>query len=238
MTDTFVAAARESASSPRPSSDDPASRSYGFAPSLVTVLKPTAPQAESIRTLRTHVVAQHLNLGRRALAVCAPNVGVGCTFVAANLAVALSQIGVKTLLVDANLRNPGIDQIIRPSVAVGGVSECLGAQFATMTDNICSNVMPDLSIMYAGRVNASPQEMLAGDRFRTLMAYCLREFDMTIVDTPPANTSSDARRISSVAGYSFVVVGQDKTFVKDVEVLVSQLRLDRVAVIGVAINKA
>ena len=63
---------------------------------------------ELLRALRTHVMARHVSEGHRALAVCAASRGSGCTFVATNLAVALSQIGVNTLLLDADLRAPGI----------------------------------------------------------------------------------------------------------------------------------
>ncbi len=238
MTESLTAARWDATPSPRDPNEGPSSKSYGFAPSLVAVLDPMGPQSEAIRSLRTHVVAQHINLGRRALAVCAPNAGAGCTFIAANLAVAMSQIGLKTILIDGNLRSPAVDQFIRPSGPVTGLSECLSDNAASLASLIQSDVLPDLSIMYAGQVNAIPQELLAGDRFKTLMSYCLREYDITIVDTPPANTSSDARRISSVVGYSVLVVGQDKTFVKDVEVLVSQLRLDRAVVLGIAFIQA
>ncbi len=238
MTESLLVAPR----GPMTLSTDRPEKSYGFSPSLVAVLSPLGPQSEAIRTLRTHVVAQHLNLGRRALAVCAPNAGVGCTFIAANLAVSLSQIGVKTLLVDGNLRKPAVDRIIRPSEPVGGLSECLSSTSASasaaLSSYIRTDILPNFSILYAGQVTASPQELLAGDRFKTLMAFCLREYDVTIVDTPPANTSSDARRISAVAGYSLIVAGQDRTFVKDVDVLIAQLRLDRAPIIGIAINQA
>ena len=61
----------------------PGGDSYRFSPSLVMVTSPAAAAAESIRALRTHVMAQHLEEGRRALAICAATPGVGCTFIAA-----------------------------------------------------------------------------------------------------------------------------------------------------------
>jgi capsular exopolysaccharide synthesis family protein len=236
MTDVLRASPGDAAQRSRFPAEAAPARSYGFAPALVAALDPLGPHAEAIRTLRTHVVAQHLNLGRRALAVCAPDDGQGCTFVAANLAVALSQMGVKTILIDGNLRDPGVDRYVRPSSPVEGLCECLTdttSGSAILADLIQTDILPDLSIMYAGRVGGSPQELLAGDRFKTLMSHCLREYEMTIIDTPPANTSSDARRISSLVGYGVIVAIQDKTFMKDVEVLVSQLRLDRASVLGV-----
>src|ERR1700722_18828236 len=75
---------------------------------LITLSDQSAHASEAIRQLRTHVMARHVQQGHRALAICAATQGVGCTFVAANLAVALSQIGLNTLLIDANMRRPGV----------------------------------------------------------------------------------------------------------------------------------
>ncbi len=70
------------------------------------------------------------------------------------------------------------------------------------------------------------------------MKYCLREYDVTIIDTPAANTSTDARRISGVVGYSLIVTARDKTFVRDVKILASQLKADGATVIGTVLNQA
>lgn len=211
---------------------------YGFAPAMVSALAPNEAQAEAIRTLRTHIMAQHAAQGRRALAVCAPSAGVGCSFIAANLAVALSQIGVKTLLVDADLRHPALERMVRPPRAPEGLAHCLVSADTPFSAAIDGSVLPNLSLLYAGPAATNSQELLAGDRFRALMNYCLREFDMTIVDTPPANTSSDARRICGVAGYALIVSARDKTAVRDVKVLAEQLRTDKAVVIGTVLNRA
>lgn len=211
---------------------------YTFAPALVTVSDPNGPQAEAIRGMRTHIMAQHVNRGRRALAICAPSLDVGCTFVATNLAIALSQIGVKTLLIDGDLQRPGINHLVRAPRTLGGLAYCLATPDANFSDNINADVLPDLSILYAGQPVANPQELLAGDRFKTLMDFCLRDYDVTIVDTPPGNTSSDVRRISTVVGYSLIVAGRDKTFVRDVKILADQLRADHARVVGTVFNQA
>ena len=208
-----------------------------FAPGLFTLSDPGGEQAEAIRAIRTHVMAQHVDRGRRALAVCAPSRGVGCSFVAANLAVALSQIGVKTLLIDGDLQNPGISELIRPVSPRAGLASCLTSQ-VPFGDCIDFEVAPNLSVMLAGRAVENSRELLAGDRFQMLADYCLREFDMTVVDTPPANSSSDVRRISTVLGYSLLVAGSHRTYVNDVKTLAEQLRSDHAKVLGAVLNWA
>lgn len=210
---------------------------FGLSPVLVTLTSEVSAAAEALRALRTYVMAQHLEKGRRALAVCAATAGVGCTSVAANLAVSLSQIGVKTLLIDANLRHPAIDQLFVPPEPVEGLQQCLSSGAANFGDYIESDVLPDLSIMFAGGVPENPQELLATGRFEDLMNFCLRDFQMTILDTPPANNCSDSRRVSTVAGYSLIISRRNKTLVSDVKTLIGQLESERARVVGTVLTE-
>ena len=215
---------------------DASGRTYGFAPAMVSVLAPGGARAGAIRALRAHVIAQHISHGRRALAVCGPSAGVGCSIIAANLAVSLSQVGVRTLLIDGDLRRPTLDHLIRPPHPPQGLSECLRSPQESFGAFIDGDVLPDLSLMYAGEPAANSQELLSGEHFRALMNFCLREYDITIVDTPPANTSTDARRIGGVAGYSLIVAARDKTFVRDIKTLSGQLKADGSLVLGSVFN--
>jgi protein-tyrosine kinase len=206
--------------------------SFDLSPALVTLDQAVNGEAESYRALRTHIMARHVEGGRRALAVCAPTMGVGCTRVVANLAVALSQIGLKTLLIDANLRDPGLDQIFRPSRPVVGLQQCLSSDDTDYSPYTHTDVLPDLSIMFSGGTPANAQELLATDRFAQIMNFCLRDYAVTLLDTPAANRYSDAIRISTVVGYSLIVARRDKTLVNDVRTLVGQLENDRARVVG------
>jgi Mrp family chromosome partitioning ATPase len=87
----------------------------------------------------------------------------------------------------------------------------------------------------AGAASNAP-ELIASGRFKSLIDFCLREFDATIVDTPPANRYSDARRISTVVGYSLIVARRNKTHVNDVKTLAEQIRGDHATVIGTVLN--
>ncbi len=205
---------------------------------IVALTDPQGARAEAVRALRTHIIAQHVHGGRRALAVCAASEGVGCTFVAVNLAVALSQIGIKTLLIDANLRHPAIDAFFSPAVSGPGLRHFLASSEVAFTDVIESEVLPELSILRSGGVASNPQELLAGDRFKDLMDVCLRDYAVTILDTPPANSCADARRISNVVGYSLVVARRDRSLVGDVKTLIDELQGDHARVIGTVLNEA
>lgn len=204
---------------------------------LVVLSDPAGVRSESIRLLRTQVIAQHIKPGRRALAVVAPVAGVGCSFIAANLAAALSQIGTKTLLVDANLRSPRIDQLFGLDPAGPGLSSYLGLQVARPERVVHANVLPNLSVIASGPPVARPQELLSSTRFRDGMNLLLREYDIAIFDTPPANSCADALTVASAIGYSVIVARRDHTFVNDVSALANQLAASRSTVVGSVLSE-
>lgn len=209
-----------------------------YSKELVTLSDPHSIRSEAIRALRTHIIAQHVRGGKRALAICAASPGVGCTFVAVNLAAALSQVGTKTLLIDADLREPAVGSFITPSRPTVGLHQCLASTDVSFDEAIELEVLPNLAVMHAGGAAANPQELLAGDRFQALMEVCLRDFDVTIIDTPPANSCADARRISNVVGYSLVVARRNHSKIDDIKILVGELQGDHASVVGTVLNEA
>ncbi len=204
---------------------------------LVVISDPASPRAESLRLLRTQVIAQHVGAGRRAFAVAGAADGAGATYIAANLAAALSQVGIKTLLVDANLRNPRIDAIFGIDPNGPGLTSYLTLEVNRPERVVYGNVLPGLSVVPSGPPVARPQELLSGARFRTGVDILLRQFDVAIFDTPATNENADALTVAGVLGYGLVVARRDHSFVKDVETLAAQLAAARATVIGSVLNE-
>jgi capsular exopolysaccharide synthesis family protein len=180
-------------------------------------------------------MARHVSDGHRALAVCAASRKSGCTFVAVNLAISLSEIGVNTLLIDADLRAPKVQSVFKYEPRKADLRTALSTQI-NFNDCIERNMLPNLSGLLAGGSARNAQELLSGSRFKSLMDFCLREFDATIVDTPPANIYSDARRVSTVVGYSLIVARRNKSHLNDLKTLTEHLQGDRATVIGTVLN--
>lgn len=208
-------------------------RRYAFSSELVTLAEGRPAEAEAIRTVRTHIIARHIDDGRRGLVVCGPTPGVGCSFTAVNLAVALSQVGISTLLIDADLRKPSLEAFIRPEMVPGAKPDADRSPI----DRVHPEVLPNLSLLYASDLAVDEEDLLGGDRFRKLMERCLRDFEFTIVDTPPASESSDALRVASVIGYALVVARTHATLIRDVTALAKQLQEDGARVVGSVLNE-
>lgn len=217
--------------------EPPAAARYEFSTDLVTLVDHRPEEAEAIRTIRTHIIARHLKDGRRGLAVCGASKGVGCTFTATNLAVSLAQVGVATLLIDGDLREPRLDTLIRPQAEPTGVRQCLTDGGGEASSYIHPEVIPNLSLLYSGGVASNAQELLAGDPFRRLIERCLRDFEFTIIDTPPANLCADARRVSSLLGYALVVARANVSRVSELNALAGHLQEDGARVVGTVLNE-
>jgi capsular exopolysaccharide synthesis family protein len=204
---------------------------------LVVVHDETSIRSESVRLLRTQIIAQHMRAGRRGLAFVSPVEGVGCSYIAANLAASLSQVGIKTLLIDANMRSPRIDQFFGLDAAAPGLSSFLSLQVARPERVVHANVLPSLSVMTAGPMVGRPQELLSGVRFRDGINTLLREYDLVLFDTPPSNSNADALTVGAAAGYALMVARRNITFFKDVSVLTDQLAAARCPVVGAVLNE-
>jgi protein-tyrosine kinase len=205
---------------------------------LVMVADPNGAPAEGIRALRTHLLAQHVHLGRRALAICSANAGVGKTFIATNLAVAFAQVGVKVALVDADIRSHNVESYFGGANPSTSLRSYLQNETSTFADAISPEIFPNLSVIFAGSGAANPQELLGGERFKDLVEFCLRDYELTIVDTPAANASTDARRISTLVGYSLIVAAKNSSRLADVHVLLDQITGDHGHAIGTVLNNA
>lgn len=209
---------------------------FTLAPSLVMLTDPTGVQAESIRVLRAHIVAKHLREGRRSLAMTAPSAGTGCSFVAANLAVALSQTGASTLLIDGNMRAPGLEEYFAPSNPRPGLSDRLTDPDIAFFDSVHEGVLPNLALLFAGEPREDASELLSSATFKSMIESCIRDYDIVLIDTPPANNYADVRRIATVTRYAMVVACRNLSYVRDVRTLIDELTADKAQVIGTYLN--
>lgn len=214
---------------------DASPQSFVLTDRLVVASNANSIWAESIRSLRSNVLAQHVKQGRRGLAICSPSAGSGSSYIAANLAMSMAQAGVNTLLVDADLRNPSLQDYIAQPFNRPGLNECIRDETLSLGSAIAV-VSPNLSVLYAGECDAQSHDRLGSSQFRTMIGQCLRDFDLTIIDTPPANESADAKRIAAVLRHALVVVCRNRSYAKDVEVVLEELANDGVQVIGTYLN--
>ena len=206
---------------------------------VVAAFKPFSPVVEQLRALRSQLMLRWIDAdaGHKALAVVSPGRTEGRSFIAANLAVVFSQLGERTLLIDADLRNPCQQNFFRLVNKIGLSSVLAGrAELAEAVRRIPGLI--DLSVLPAGAVPPNPQELLSRPVFSALMATVQGQYDIVVVDTPAGLDAADSQAIASRAQGALVVARKDVSSAPQVQALVFTLQHAGVAVVGSVLNKA
>lgn len=203
---------------------------------LVVANSPFIDEVEAFRDLRTQLIMGVLGDtdARRALAIVSPAIGDGKTFIAANLAVAFSQLPGRTLLVDADLRTPRLHEVFGVEASAG-----LSGILAGRTEpNVIKPVshLPNLYLLPAGFVAPNPAELLQRAAFSLLLRELLSKFDHVLVDTPAAVHGSDARVIASHCGAAMIIGQKGQSRISGLQGLVKQLSKTQVKIAGVLVN--
>jgi len=206
-------------------------------PELIVAGNPFSHQAEAFRELRSQLVETVFKPGQqraRALAVVSPEVGDGKTYFAANLAVAFSQLGGRTILIDADMRSPRTQEVFKTQMSQGLSAVLAGKCEATVEQPVPS--LSNLFVLPVGVVPPNPTELAQKPALNVLLDELAQRFDHIIVDTPAASHGSDARIIASVCGSALLVGRQDATRVAGMKTLVEGLKRAGVKIAGVTLN--
>ncbi len=208
-------------------------------PELVAAADPFSPEAEVFRDLCSQVSMSHLSTSAArsplALSVVSPDVGDGKTFLAANLAVAFSQVGGRTLLVDADMRTPRQHAVFGVSSAVGLSTVLAGRAEANVIQTVPD--LPSLFVMPVGTIPPNPMELLQRPAFGLLMQELLSKFDHVVVDTPAFARGADARVISARCSAAIAVGRKGTTRMAAMDRLIGALGSGRTHLAGVVLNE-
>lgn len=180
--------------------------------SVVAAYAPYGPQAKSLGALRGQLLLRWFdgNPGHKALAIVSAERGEGRSFITANLAVSFSQLGQRVLIVDADMRNPvqhtlfGIENRVGLSTVLSGRG---GA------DPVAQQVpgLPGLTIIPTGTLPPNPLELLARPVFPQFLNELSQQFDVILLDSPPASEWADAQMIAVRASATLIVARKNST---------------------------
>jgi capsular exopolysaccharide synthesis family protein len=173
---------------------------------LVSLLYPRSPAAEAYRTLRTNIQFAAVDGDPRTLLVTSSVPGEGKTTTSCNLAVAFAQAGRRTLLIDADMRKPGVHQLFNLSNGAG-----LSTLFLEHRDDAAASLTHSteqerLWILTSGPLPPNPAELLSSQRFRGILDGLRERFDLIVIDSPPVQAVTDAAILSALTdGVVFVI---------------------------------
>lgn len=202
----------------------------------VMLQRPRSPQAEAVRALRSELSRQVFRDGAPAasLAVVSPQSQDGKSFLSANLAVAWSQAGRRTLLIDADLRGPRQHQIFGIDNATG-LSSLLAGRCG-LEAIVRIHDVPGLYVLPAGPLPPNPLELVDGPVFRDLMGDLGRRFDQIVVDTPARAYGADALAIADRCAAALLVARRHASRLSSLAALTGRLSQGPARLAGVVMN--
>jgi receptor protein-tyrosine kinase len=204
---------------------------------LIAAYEPRSRQVEVLRALRSQLILRWFESEPKqiGLAVMSCTNGDGRSYIAANLAVVFSQLGERTLLIDADMRNPrqhelfGIDNSRGLSTVL---SERAGLEVVKRIPDFV-----DLSVLAAGPQPPNPQELLSKPAFPKILQYVAPTYDVVIVDTPTASLYADAQVILSKMKGALLIARRHHTQLEVLSRLADEINQTGSQIVGTVLNE-
>ncbi|WP_237763316.1 chain length determinant protein tyrosine kinase EpsG [Thiobacillus denitrificans] len=206
-----------------------------FSPELIAAYEPFGDKAEQVRALRSQLMLRWFSNRHKTLTIAGINAGDGASYLAANLAVVFSQLGERTLLIDADLRRPRQHVLFnlgnRP-----GLSELLtGRVNVSAVTRIPA--FPNLSVLTAGAVPPNPAELLSRAATPIKLEDLAEHYDVILIDTSAAHDSADAEMVAARTGAALLVLRQDHTQLAAAAAFQANLASAGAVLIGTVLNR-
>jgi succinoglycan biosynthesis transport protein ExoP len=204
---------------------------------LVAQHLPKSQMSEAFRALRTALLLSQADRPPQVILVTSALPREGKTTAAANLAVTLAQLGDKTVLVDADLRKPGVGRLLNlGSAKYPGLSSYLAGVSTLDVVTVPHPVIPNLAAIPTGPLPPNPADLLSSHRLVEAIVELRKKYKFVVIDSPPIMAATDAVILSVQTDGVLLVVRSGQTpkeaFTRARELLVSV----KAPMLGVVLN--
>lgn len=159
---------------------------------------------ESYRALKINIEFKAMERDIKTIVVSSSIRGEGKTTTALNLAIAYAQSGKKVLLIDADLRKPGVHLLFEGDYG-RGLTHFLANQ-STLNETIQKTNIADLSVITSGSIPTNPSELLTSPQMDILISEAKQNFEIVLIDTPPILGFIETKMLAAkCCGVVFVV---------------------------------
>src|SRR5699024_863713 len=193
-----------------------------------------SPISEQYRTIRTNLQFSSVDEDLQSILITSAGPGAGKSITAANLAVVYAQQGLKTLLIDADLRKPTVHYTFRLNNLKGLSNVLIGS--SSLEDAREPSDVDNLDILSCGPIPPNPAELLASKRMEEILHHANQLYDMVIFDTPPALAVADAKILANIVDGSLIVVRSKITKIEEAERTVDMIKDSKARLLGTILN--
>ncbi len=211
--------------------------SLSFGSNMPVLSAPSSAIVETYRLLRARIDYAAADKPMRTLVISSSMPQEGKSTVAANLAVILAQSGKRVILVDANLRQPGLHKFFKRSNKEQGLTAALQH---VDDDNLDRYLVPtdvaNLRLLPAGPQPTNPAELLGSAHLAALIDSLTARADIVLFDSSPVLSAVDPMLLAQIADATLLVVNGEHTKARELEQAHTQLGRFGVQPLGVVLN--
>ena len=179
---------------------------------LVAQHLPKSQMSEAFRALRTSILLSQADHPPQVILVTSALPREGKTTAAANLAVTLAQLGDRTLLIDADLRKPGIGRLLNMTDGkYAGLSSYLAGVSSLELVTVPHPVIPNLVAIPTGPLPPNPADLLSSHKLTDALRELRGQYKFIVIDSPPIMAATDAVILSVQADGVLLVVRSGET---------------------------
>lgn len=195
-----------------------------------------SPTYEDYRLLRTKIQFMSVDHPGRAVMITSPGRSEGKSLTVANLGIVMAQAGLKTIIIDANLRQPIMHELFQlPNQE--GLTHLLRGQDQNIDRYLQQTLSPNLRVLPSGAVPSNPSELLGSKRMSNLLEELGSVADIIICDSPEAVTVADASVLSNKMDGVLLVIDTGRTDRNAALQAVANLRDANANLIGGILNR-
>lgn len=209
----------------------------GYKGKLIVSHSPFSPISEAYRLIRTNIQFAALDRPIKSIAVTSAGPGEGKSITTSNLAVILAQAGLKTILVDADLRIPTLHKIFQVPNS-GGLTDLLLAAELEIDGYLRDVGIENLELITSGALPPNASEILGSARMAQLIQRLEAMADVIVFDTPPTLPVTDTAVLSQRVHGVVLVVEAGRTRRDAARQAVARLRRGGANVVGCVLNRA
>jgi len=202
---------------------------------LITEEQPRSPVSEAFRSLRTNLQFASIASPIHTLLVTSPSPEDGKTIVVGNLACVFAQGGRKVVVLDADLRKPRVHKVFQLQNRLG-----LTEQFIHPQENLDGAIQPtevkNLHVLTSGSLPPNPSELLGSQRMVEIVQALKAQYELVLIDTPPALVVTDANVLANRADGVLLVISPILTKRAAIKHAIEQLAQVNANIVGVVLN--
>jgi len=203
--------------------------------SLISHLKPKSPVSEAYRVLRTNLLFASVDKPLKVITVTSSGPSEGKTTIISNLSITFAQSGNRVLLIDADMRKPGVDKVFGLQNKAGLTNVlALKQDYKKL---IHADVVSSMDVLTSGPIPPNPSELLSSNRMKDFVKRIREDYDIVFIDAPPAGPVTDAAILSTIVDGTILVAASGQVHIDEIKRAKSMLDNVNANILGVVLNK-